>query len=176
MRITEKFSNIAIVLSRFGLEKHSGGYFCTPKNAVTFAGIGVDGIHFCILPDENDLTLENSPVYVISPMMPDHYVEIVAENFYDFISLVITAKDAGALECISYFTSEKYLEYLQSISDSLLQNTEFNNKVKKATTALLDEFNNNKKIDDVYGYVKQLQAKTDLTKIQYTNEYYDLIG
>jgi len=162
--------NIATDLSPIGLirNKDYGGYFCTPKSAVVFANLGVDGIHFCILPDEKDLTLENSPVYVVSPMTPDHYVEVVAENFNDFLSLVVSVKDAGALECISFVEKEGFLEHLQDIPQG-------NPEVEKAITALSKSFSV-KSIVDVYDYVKQTQAKTDFTKIQYTDEYYELIG
>lgn len=109
MQIIDRFINIETDLSPIGLirNKDYGGYFCTPKNAVVFANIGCDGIHFCIIPYENDLTLERSPVYVISPMMPDHSVEAVAEKFYDFLSLVVSVQDATFLECISYFFHKK---------------------------------------------------------------------
>jgi hypothetical protein len=174
MRVTNKFANITADLSSVGLCRHKdcGGYFCTPKNAVSFAHLGVDGIHFCVIPEDNDLTLEHSPVYVVSPMMPDHYVEVVAENFYDFISLVIEVKDAGALEYISYSTKEKFIEYIQEVN-----NTYNKSKVNEVIASLSEMFHGKlKKINDVYDYVKQIQVKTDLTKIQYTEEYYELIG
>jgi len=41
--------------------------------------------------------------------------------------------------------------------------------VDKAIAALAEAFPV-KSIDDVYGNVKQIQAKTDLTKIRYTEE------
>jgi hypothetical protein len=171
MRITDKFKYIKTDLSPIGLIKKDTKrykYFCTPKNAVVFAGIGVDGIHFCILPDENDKTLENSPVYVVSPMMPDHYVEPVAENFYNFISLVVLLKDAGALEYISYADRAGFSKYLQDVPCD-------KQEIIKAVTALSDAFPV-KNINDAYGYVKQLQSRTDLPKIEYTEEYYELTG
>jgi len=170
MRITDKFANISTDLLQIGLirNKKYERYFCTPKNAVTFTCLGVDGIHFCILPNKNDITLENSPVYVVSPMMPDHYVEIVAENFYAFISLVVSVKDAGALECISYMDNESFSKYLKNIPQDTPE-------IKKAIIVLLESFSI-KNINDIYNYVKQLQEKTDLSKIKYTKEYYELIG
>lgn len=170
MRITDKFENIVADLSPIGLirNKNYGGYLCTPLNAVVFANIGCDGIHFCILPDEKDLPLENSPVYVISPMMPDHYVESVADNFLDFLSLVVSVKDATVLECISYTEREGFLELIQSISHD-------DPEIKKAVEVVTNIFHV-REISDVYSYVKQVQAKTDLSGIQFSKEYHDLIG
>jgi hypothetical protein len=177
MKIIDKFLNITTNLEGIGLLKYDTinddyKYFCTPTNAVVFATIGTDGIHFCIIPDENDKTLEYSPVYVINPMImiPDHYVEIVAKNFYEFLSVVITAKDAGALECISYLEKERCLEHLQ-----VIDNTYDKIKYGEAVAALSNEFNI-PPIYDVYEYVKQLQDKTDMTKINYSEEYYEALG
>ena len=168
MKITDMFSNIEVDLSAIGLmrDKLFPHYFCTPLDAVIFACLGVDGIHFCIIPDEDDLTLEYSPVYVVSPMMSNHYVEAIAENFYDFINLIVSVKDAGALECISYLETEKFSEYIQGISQNNLE-------AENALVAISNTFPT-KIIDDVYIHVKHLQAKTDLTKIRYSEEYYEL--
>lgn len=100
-----------------------------------------------------------------------HRGDVVDRKFearpQDDSELVITVKDVGALECISYLGREKFLEYLQDID-----NTYDKTKFKEASLALSDEFRI-KKIDDVYSYVKQIQEKTDLTEIQYTEEYYE---
>lgn len=173
MLVTDIFSNISTnLLSSLGLIKtNEGGYYCTPKNAVTFASLGVDGIHFCIIPDENDLTLESSPVYVVSPMDFGNHVNIIARNFYDFISLVIETKDATALECISCFSRERFSELFQDIQ----QDAGIDTEVEESIAALHKAFHGNiNKIDDVYAYVKELQAETDLSKLQYTEEYYEL--
>ena len=121
MKTTDIFANISEDLERIGpirSDEFLSYPFCTPENAVIFAGLGVDGIHFCMIPEEDDLTLERSPVYVVSPMDSPSPIQIVAENFYDFASILIKTKD----------------------------------------------------IDDVHGYVKKLQAETDLTKIKYVKE------
>lgn len=169
-KITDVFSKIKVDLSDVGLIRDPSfpHYFCTPLNAIIFASIGVDSIHFCIIPDENDWTLKRSPVYVISPMMPDHYVEAIAENFNDFISLVVSLKNAAFLECISYFEREKFLKEIQyDPNDSF--------EIETAISALTNTFPT-KNIDDVYGYVRQVQANMELAKLQFSEEYYELIG
>ena len=68
LRVTDRFASIPVDLEPIGLIRGNdmGGYLCTPKNAVTFANTGSDGIHFCVVPVEGDSSLERSPVYVIS--------------------------------------------------------------------------------------------------------------
>jgi len=176
MLVTEKFSKIPTdLLAPLGLIKtNKGGYLCTPVNAVTFATIGVDGIHFCIIPEINDLTRECSPVYVISPMMFDNEVNIVAKNFYDFISLVIKIKDASRLECISYFNYLPEGSFLEGTQNEEPDES-YEAEVNAAIAALSEAFHGNlREINDVYAYVKKLQAETDLSTIQYSDEYYEV--
>lgn len=170
MKVLDVFSQIKADLTCVGLiqERSFPHYFCTPLNAVIFASIGVDGIHFCIVPEEDDRTLERSAVYVVSPMMPEHYVFVVAENFYDFISLVVSVKYAGLLECISYFERERFLTQIQEVEADDLE-------VKTAIEALTATFPT-RVIDDVYGYVRQVQAKMDLSAVQFSDEYYEIVG
>lgn len=170
MKPLDVFSSIKTDLSSVGLIRDASfpHYFCTPLDALIFANLGVDGIHFCVIPDEHDLTLESSTVYIVSPMMADNYVEAVANNFYDFMSLVASTKYAGLLECISYLDGEGFLRELQSVPQN-------DPEAESALEAISNAFPI-KIIDDVYAYVRDIQKKTDLTKIRHTPEYYELTG
>lgn len=171
MKITDVFFSIKTDLSVVGLIRNSDfpHYFCTPKNAVIFSDLGVDGIHFCIIPNANDLTLEHSPIYVISPTLShQHLVMVVAEDFRTFLELVISIKDAGALECISYVTEARYTEYLNDIPSD-------HQGIDRAVETLTEVFKL-KKVSDVYGYVKKLQENMDLSQIEFSKEYYEIVG
>ena len=184
MRATDKLAAISTDLSPVGLiTEGGGGYWCTPKNAFTFAHTGGDGIHFCMIPDGSDPMLENSPVYIVNPSDPCHFISVVAENFYDFISLVIEAENAEILANICLpITREQFLESLREGDDYMRQSPwvnyeEHRSSIGKAIAALSEAFHGDiKKIDDVYAHVKQIQAKTDFTKIEYTEEYYKSLG
>lgn len=170
MKIIDKFYGIETDLSPVGLirDKNFSNYFCTPENAIILANLGVDGIHFCIIPKDNDLTLENSPVYVVSPMMSPYYVMVVAENIRMFLNLIISTRDAGALECAGYLPEEKYAEYLKTIPYDWKEATE-------AVVSLQNTFDL-QKTDNVYNYIKNLQNNADLTAIKFSKEYYELVG
>src|SRR6266446_6439094 len=60
------------------------GYQSTPKNALTFASMGVDGVHYAILKCRGAVR-DDSPVVQISPMDSDD-VLILAESFLQYLA------------------------------------------------------------------------------------------
>ncbi len=61
------------------------GYESTPKNAVTFAAMGVDGVHYAILKRDGQVR-DDSPVVHVSPMDSDD-LTIMAESFLLFLAV-----------------------------------------------------------------------------------------
>ncbi len=91
-------------------------YNCTPLGALPFASMGCDGVHYCIIPQEGDETLENSPIYSISPMdFSDGTILWTAKNFTDFISITAILKDAWALPALVYMQEDEFVDYLEDI-------------------------------------------------------------
>ena len=66
--------------------KNAGYQHKTPTNSVTFASIGVDGIHFGSVTDGPNVA-PKSPVVVTIPMEFDDPNYIVGESMYDFLCL-----------------------------------------------------------------------------------------
>lgn len=64
----------------------NAGYRSTPTNSITFASIGVDGIHFGALTDGNEFD-PLSPVVLTVPMAFDAPNMIVGRTLYDFLCL-----------------------------------------------------------------------------------------
>ncbi len=60
------------------------GYRSTPRNALTFAAMGVDGVHFAILEIDGEIS-DDSPVVQVSPMDSDD-VLVLAESFLDYLA------------------------------------------------------------------------------------------
>ena len=77
-------------LGAIGLFLHdppkNAGYRPTPTNSITFASIGVDGIHFGSLSDGNAFDPE-SPVVLTVPMEFETPNWIVGESLYEFLCL-----------------------------------------------------------------------------------------
>ena len=63
----------------------SFGYWATPKNSLTFAKMGVDGVHTAIITFDG-MVREDSPVVYISPMDFDSAVTVVAPTFLDYLA------------------------------------------------------------------------------------------
>ena len=60
------------------------GYQSTPKNAVTFASMGVDGVHYAILKIDGQVR-DRSPVVHVSPMDSDD-LSILADSFLSYLA------------------------------------------------------------------------------------------
>ena len=60
------------------------GYDSTPRNAVTFAQMGVDGVHYAVLKLAG-VVRDQSPVIQVSPM-DDPPVAVVAESFLAYLA------------------------------------------------------------------------------------------
>jgi hypothetical protein len=61
------------------------GYQSTPKNAVTFASMGVDGVHYAILKIDGQVR-DDSPVVQVSPMDSED-VTVLAESLLSFLAV-----------------------------------------------------------------------------------------
>jgi hypothetical protein len=60
------------------------GYQSTPKNALTFASMGVDGVHYAILKRAGTVR-NDSPVIQVSPMDSDDVI-VLAESFLRYLA------------------------------------------------------------------------------------------
>jgi len=61
------------------------GYSCTPRNALIFGTMGVDGVHYVILQLDGKVQ-EHSPVLQISPMDFDQEDSVIASSFLDYLA------------------------------------------------------------------------------------------
>lgn len=156
------FSKVAI-----GLECNNSDrtYFCTPVGAEVIGWLGVDGIHFCFIP-----SISSDMVFAVSPMpCGEHYVEPIAHNFQEFLSLVLYCKSAGPLEQICWISKEQFSELLKSEEESDWS----------AKDAALDILRTEFGIEvqsNAYQYVKSLQVNFDYSTIPFSEEYYDTLG
>lgn len=120
MTILEKLFKLNLNLSGLMLDMtpcvSEYNYDCLPIGALPFASMGCDGVHYCIIPQAGDETLENSPIYRISPMdFSEGTILWTARNFYDFISIIAILKHAWALPILVYQLEDEFIEYLDDI-------------------------------------------------------------
>src|SRR5262245_34227858 len=60
------------------------GYESTPRNALTFGAMGVDGVHYAILKIDGAVT-DESPVIHVSPMDGEHCA-VLGESFLAYLA------------------------------------------------------------------------------------------
>lgn len=154
------FEKLKIDLSPLGFNQkgESEFYYCTPKNAKILASSGVDGIHFCTVPQFGDV------IFAVSPMNFGDCVHPIARCFEDLLCLLLHCGDIAALEQCYAWDEEQYKAFLVDCPAT------------KEQQAVLDEIRDKcflEPIEDSFDYVKELQAEIDLSQITYTEDYYD---
>jgi hypothetical protein len=165
--LLKKFWALDINKSVLGLEQADNKdiYFCTPMGAKIIGRLGVDGIHFCSIP-----LVYGEMVFSVSPMLcGKHYVEPIAENFEDFLSLVCACGNSSPLEQISYVSEAEFSKLLQ------LDDEAYKSDAAVSVTTIQNNLGI-KKCVEPYKYVKDIQMNFNYAQIPYSKEYYDSIG
>ena len=156
----KSFKKTKIDLSLLGFDMNGDFelYYCTPKKAQIIASSGVDGIHYCTIPQFGEI------IFAVSPMNFGDCVHPIARSFKDLLRLLLHCGDIAALEQCYAWDEEQYKAFLIDCP------------ITEKQQAVLDEIKNKcglEPISDSFAYVKELQAEFDLSKIPYTEDYYD---
>lgn len=156
----KSFIKTKIDLSLLGFDMNGDFelYYCTPKKAQIIASSGVDGIHYCTIPQFGEI------IFAVSPMNFGDCVHPIARSFEDLLRLLLHCGDIAALEQCYAWDEEQYKAFL------------IDNPITEKQQAVLDEIKNKygfEPIYDSFSYVKELQTEFDLSQIPYTEDYYD---
>lgn len=150
----EKFLRTGIDLAPLGVERGEGElYFCTPRGASMIGWEGTDGIHYCFVRGYG------GTVFAVSPMntAPD-YVHAVAQDFADFLRLLLACGHGAAIEQCWRWSRGQFDAYLAE------------NPPTDAALAVMDEIRERlglKPMEDAWGYIHALQDGFDYGKIKY---------
>lgn len=168
----EKLKKLPIELDTVGLEQAENftPYFCTPIGAELVGSIGCDGVHFVMLP-------EDERIFCVEPAMgePGTYVLPVAENLSRFLSYVLYCRDANPISQIWWLSEERFCQLLQEdMQASWSGDEEFSERKMKTLDTIGKVF----QIDpiDPYGPVRALQREFSPDCLQFSDEYYDVLG
>ena len=157
-----QFLALGIDLTPLGVEPRDPlPYFCTPQDAEVFGWTGVDGSHFCFIPDFGDT------VFAVSPMEPPNYVHPVARDFRDFLRLLLACGHAISLEQAWACDEATFYEELQA-DEPYEEQQEALNAIA-ARTGLTP-------MEQPLAYLHTLLVSFDPSSIPYTEEYYDLVA
>lgn len=145
---------------RHETKKTATPYFCTPWGAEIFASLGCDGIHYCTIPSLGET------VFVINPS-GEPYVIPVARDFEEFLRLVLALHGAFMLDQLFAFSRER--------AEMLIQE-QIENESEKAKAALsqLAETFSLTPLEDPLEHIAAVANSYDLSKIQFTEEYYEV--
>lgn len=160
MKTYDRFKELNIDHSTIGLEQSDTQvtYYCTPKDAEIIGWAGVDGIHYCTIPEFGET------IFAVSPVNFGDCVHPIARNFEDLLRMLLHCGGMAALEQSYAWDEEQFKAFLIDFPATEKQ------------IAVLDviqkEFNL-KPMEDAFAYVKKLQSEFDLSLIPYTEDYYD---
>ena len=132
-------------------------YFCTPKGADIIGWTGVDGIHFCFLPDFDDMVFSVSPM----ELEPD-FVHPVAENFRDFLRLLLACGSTAAVEQAWMWNQAEFDDFLRD------------NPILPEQQAVMDALAAQLHLSAMpqpWQYLHKLQTDFDNANIKYIEDY-----
>ena len=160
MTLYQKFKklNIDHAAIGFALCGTNEPYYCTPKDAVILGWAGVDGIHYCTIPQFGET------IFAVSPMNFGDCVHPIARNFEDLLRLLLSCADMAALEQCFAWEQEQFRAFLLDCPATAAQ--------QAALDAIRQQFGL-EPMPDAFAYIKKLQAEFDLSQIPYTEDYYD---
>lgn len=137
-------------------------YYCYPLDAVP---IGFEGpILYCFLPAYGEMVFAADP-----ESCADASVYPLANDFADFLRLILACGSANPIEQIIWMTLAQFDQHLQAEkARQTPQQTE--------TLSLLAKHFSLAPMEDPYSYVKALQDDFDSSRIAYSDDYYDTLG
>ena len=161
MNIYERFQKMKTDFACLGIQQleRYEHYYCTPKGAKIIGTAGVDGIHYCTIPQFGEM------IFAVSPMNLGDCVHPIARNFEDLLRLLLSCADMAVLEQCYAWDEEEYKAWLIDRPATKEQ--------AQALAVIQAEFVL-EPMENAFSYVKQLQREFDLSKISYTEDYYDI--
>ena len=156
----QEFRDLDINHSAIGLAQFDSdvSYYCTPKDAIIIGWAGVDGIHYCTIPQFGEM------IFAVNPMNFGDCVHPIARNFEDLLCMLISGVSMDALEQCHFWNEKQFQSFLVECPATEEQK------------AILDHLQRRfglTPIENVFSSVKALQAEFDPTQIPYTEDYYD---
>jgi len=146
-------------------------YFCTPTDAEYVGRIGCDGVHFILLPGDER-------VFCVDPAMGKEgkFVLPVGSDFREFLSFVLYCGDANPLSQIWWMTEERFRGFAEEDAAARARGdmADFFAAKDKALEIIAKEFSLTPV--EPFKKVKALQAAFDPSGLNWSDEYYDVLG
>ncbi len=163
MTTYEKYLSLNIDGSLISLERAGcSDYFCYPTNA---NAVGYEGcIMYCFIDGYGETVFACNP-----ESCADICVYPLARDFNDFIKLILACGSANPVEQIIWMNERQFEQHLQG-------EKEIRSAEQEKLLLFLKKELNIAPMQNPFEYVKELQKGFDYGKIQYNDEYYDVMG
>lgn len=163
MRTYQRFKELNIDHSAIGMGQDISceNYFCTPIGAEVIGEAGVDGINYCFIKDFAEM------VFAVSPSgLPGEQVHPIAKSFEDLLRLLLATGSMDAIEQTYMWDEELFEQYIMDNQPGTKQ--------QEILEVLRAEFQI-APMEHPYAYIKELQHSFDYSKLEYSEEYYELV-
>lgn len=163
MNLHEQYIKNKFDLSAFGIERGESrsDYFCTPKGAKIIGWTGVDGIHYCTIKVLGEI------VFAVEPMGDaGRHAFPVAENFEDFLRLLMACGHEAYIEQAHAWSREQY--------DEFAKDNPITTKANEQILYLQKEYGL-APIDNPYQYLKTIYDSFDFSTVPYKKDYYEYV-
>lgn len=160
----EKYESLAVKGELICLERQNTivPFFCYPIHAKP---IGFEGcIMYCFIDGYDDMVFASNP-----ESSADRTVYPLAASFEEFIRLILACGTANPIEQIVWMDKRRFERHLQ---EEKKRQTE----QQREQLVLLAHELNLVPMEEPYDYVKNIQANFDESRIEYSDEYYDVLG
>lgn len=170
--LLEKFFEMFPTTYEFGFFRRKNDnrdrYFCTPVNAEIIGWTGVDGIHICFIS-----AVDPDMVFVVNPENSNSYVYPIAQNFEDFLSLLLFLGEFSPMEQpICYVKNPEFHQSKQTFLEFTSKGkAEMSKEHKRELEMLQDQFQLNPKVN-AYNYLYDLQQTFNYSLIPFTDDFF----
>lgn len=162
--VFEKYKSLPINGELICLEPQESivPFFCYPTNAEP---IGFEGcIMYCFIDGYDEMVFASNPESCV-----DQNVYPLAASFSDFMRLILACGSANPVEQIIWMDKEQFEQHMY-------EEQKVRSAQQECLLSLLERELNLTPMENPFEYVKALQANFDGGRIQYNDEYYDVLG
>lgn len=137
-------------------------YFCYPLNA---HAIGFEGcIMYCFIEGYGEMVFAANP-----ESCADTNVYPLADDFKDFMRLVLACGSANPVEQIIWMNKAQFEQHIEDERKIQTDKQKFLLDILAKKLELTP-------MENPFEYVKSIQSDFDDSKIKYSDEYYDVLG
>lgn len=137
-------------------------YFCYPRNT---RAIGYEGaILYCLIDGYGEMVFACNP-----ESCAERYVYPLAKNFEDFVALILACGTVNPIEQMIWQSKSQFEEHLRE--EKKLRTSE-----QERILAFLERELGIQPMKNPYEYVKSVQQNFDDSKLEFCDEYYDVLG